>query len=312
MIFNVHGGHNFKVPGANSVLDETTEDRKVKDLVISKLKILGHTVYDCTDDLGTSQSANLKNIVAKCNAHLVNIDVSIHFNAGANDVSGDEKTTGTEVYYYSTKGKAYAEKVVNAIAELGFKNRGVKSSSTLYVLKHTNSPAILIECCFVDDKDDANLYSAEAMANAIVKGITGVDLNITNKIKIAYAGHVQDIGWTSAVIDGATCGTVGQSKRLEAIQIDTRLSNLNIYAKAHIANEGWHDYGKIDNNTVIGTVGKAEALECLCINCTNANLVYRVHQANVGWSSWTKADGISTLGSVGQGLQLEAIEIKVV
>ena len=37
MIFNVHGGHNFKVPGANSVLDETTEDRKVKDLVISKL-----------------------------------------------------------------------------------------------------------------------------------------------------------------------------------------------------------------------------------------------------------------------------------
>lgn len=173
MKFNVHGGHNKYSTGASGVLNELTEDRKVKDLVISKLRALGHTVYDCTDDSGTSQNKNLKNIVAKCNAHSVDIDVSIHFNAGAKDSYGNSKTTGTEVYYYSSKGKAYAEKVVNAIAELGFKNRGAKKSTSLYVLKNTNSPAILIECCFVDDKDDANLYNAEKMASAIVKGLTG-------------------------------------------------------------------------------------------------------------------------------------------
>lgn len=312
MRINVHGGHNKYSTGASSILNELNEDRKVKDLVISKLKVLGHTVYDCTDETGKNKNQNLKNIVEKCNTHKVDIDISIHFNSGSKDPNGNSKTTGTEVYYYSSKGKEYAQKVVNAIAELGFKNRNAKSSSTLYVLKHTNSPAILIECCFVDDKDDANLYNAEKMANAIVKGITGVDLNINNKIKIAYSGHVQDIGWTSAVVDGATCGTVGQSKRLEAIQIDTRHSNLEIYAKAHIANIGWKNYGKINNETVIGTVGQAKSLECLCLNCINANVVYRVHQANIGWSSWTKADGISTLGSVGQSLQLEAVQIKVI
>ncbi len=308
MILNVHAGHNFKVPGASGIFSETVEDRNVKNLVISKLQNLGHTVYDCTDENGTTQGKNLANIVAKCNAHSVDLDISIHFN------SFNGASYGVEVWQYSNKTQEVAQNICNAIAKLGFKNRGVKTSTSLYVLKKTKAPAILIECCFCDSATDAALYNAETMANAIVKGLTGVDLNaaVSNKIKIAYAGHVQDIGWTSAVADGATCGTTGQSKRLEAIQIDTRHSNLDMYAKAHIANIGWRDYGKIDNNTVIGTVGQAEALECLCLNCINANVVYRVHQANYGWSSWTKADGISTLGSVGQSLQLEAIEIKVV
>ena len=268
MILNVHAGHNFKVPGASGIFSETVEDRNVKNLVISKLQNLGHTVYDCTDENGTTQGKNLANIVAKCNAHSVDLDISIHFN------SFNGASYGVEVWQYSNKTQEVAQNICNAIAKLGFKNRGVKTSTSLYVLKKTKAPAILIECCFCDSATDAALYNAETMANAIVKGLTGVDLNaaVSNKIKIAYAGHVQDIGWTSAVADGATCGTTGQSKRLEAIQIDTRHSNLDMYAKAHIANIGWRDYGKIDNNTVIGTVGQAEALECLCLNCINANV----------------------------------------
>lgn len=306
-IYNIHAGHNTIVPGANGYFSETTENKNVKNAVISKLQSLGYTVYDCTDDSGKTQNENLKNIVSKCNAHTIDLNISIHFNAS------NGQGHGVEVLQYSDKTQAIAQNICNAIAQLGFKNRGVKTSTSLYVLKKTKAPAILIECCFCDSATDAALYNAETMANAIVKGLTGVDLNaaVSNKIKIAYAGHVQDIGWTSAVADGATCGTTGQSKRLEAIQIDTRHSNLDLYAKAHIANIGWKDYGKINNNTVIGTVGQSNALECLCLNCTNANVVYRVHQSNFGWSSWTKADGVSTLGSVGQSLQLEAIEIKI-
>jgi N-acetylmuramoyl-L-alanine amidase len=32
---------------------------------------------------------------------------------------------------------------------------------------------MLIECCFVDDADDAKLYDAYSMASAIVYGLTG-------------------------------------------------------------------------------------------------------------------------------------------
>ena len=38
MKINVHGGHNKLTPGAHSLLDELTEDRKVKAKVINLLR----------------------------------------------------------------------------------------------------------------------------------------------------------------------------------------------------------------------------------------------------------------------------------
>ena len=32
---------------------------------------------------------------------------------------------------------------------------------------------MLVECCFVDDRDDVQLYDCQKMAEAIVYGITG-------------------------------------------------------------------------------------------------------------------------------------------
>lgn len=182
MKINVHAGHNpdGKIAcGAVGLIKESTEARKVKDLVISKLRSLGHTVYDCTVDNGKNQSDVLKKIVTKCNEHSVDLDVSIHFNSGANDKTGNNKTTGTEVLIYDNGTKTYAENICKAISSIGFKNRGIKYRTDLYVLKHTKSQALLIESCFVDDKDDVKLYNADTMANAIVKGITGKTIEST-------------------------------------------------------------------------------------------------------------------------------------
>ena len=166
-IYNVHAGHNFKVPGASGCFSETSEDRKVKDLVISKLRSLGHTVYDCTDDAGTTVNANLANIVRKCNAHRVDLDISIHFNAF------NGQAHGTEVFQYDGQTSSVSNAILNAICALGFTKRGVKNGAHLYVIRNTISPAILIECCFCDNAGDAAKYNAESMATAIVKGITG-------------------------------------------------------------------------------------------------------------------------------------------
>ena len=165
--YNVHAGHNNKAPGAGGCFSEVVEDRKVKDLIISKLRSLGHTVYDCTDDSGATANQNLANIVANCNKHKVDLDISIHFNAF------NGSANGTEVFQYSTRTNATASAIQSAICALGFANRGVKISTGLYVLKRTVSPAILIECCFCDSAKDASIYNADKMATAIVKGITG-------------------------------------------------------------------------------------------------------------------------------------------
>ena len=178
MKINVHAGHNpdgKTACGAVGLIKESTEARKVKKLVIQYLKSLGHTVYDCTCDNGTSQKDVLKKIVNKCNDHNTDLDVSIHFNSDARDKKGNGKSTGVEVLIQNShsKAKSYATKICNEIAKLGFKNRGVKVRDNLYVLNKTKAPALLVECCFVDDKDDVKLYSADTMAKAIVKGITG-------------------------------------------------------------------------------------------------------------------------------------------
>lgn len=159
MKINVHAGHNpdGKVGcGAIGLIKESTEARLVKNEVITLLRGLGHTVYDCTCDNGKSQSDVLQQIIKKCNANKVDLDVSIHFNSGANDRTGNGKSTGTEVLIYDSKSKVkpFAENTVNSISALGFKNRGIKYRTDLYFLRKTTAPAMLVECCFVDDKDD--------------------------------------------------------------------------------------------------------------------------------------------------------------
>lgn len=203
MIINVHAGHNpdGKVAcGAIGIIRESTEARNVKNEVIRQLKGLGHTVYDCTVENGTSANNVLCNIVNKCNSHAADLDVSIHFNAGAKDTAGNGQTTGVEAYVFSnsSKAKPFAEKIVNAIAKLGFKNRGVKINQKLYFLRKTKAAALLIECCFVDDKDDVALYDFKSMASAIVYGITGQQYiepsNNTSDDAAAVAGSETSVG----------------------------------------------------------------------------------------------------------------------
>ena len=184
MRINVSAGHNpdGKVAcGAVGLLKESTEARRVTNEVVRLLKEQGHTVYNCTCDNGTSQGDVLKKIVAKCNQHTVDLDVSIHFNAGAGAQKKNGQTTGTEVLVYNdtSKAMAAAQRVAKQISALGFKNRGIKIRDGLYFLRNTKSPAMLIECCFVDDGDDAALYDYKKMAAAIVQGITGVKVNDT-------------------------------------------------------------------------------------------------------------------------------------
>ena len=51
MKISVRGGHCPKVAGASALIDELTEDRKVKDSVIKYLKQLNHEVLDVTHQI---------------------------------------------------------------------------------------------------------------------------------------------------------------------------------------------------------------------------------------------------------------------
>lgn len=172
----VRGGHCPKVPGARGILDELTEDRKVKDAVIKYLKQLGNEVLDVTPPDSTStSSADLAYGVNKANDWRADLFVSIHFNKAYNSYNG---AIGTEVCVYSTYD--IAQRVVDGISSLGFKNRGQKVRTGLYELRNTSMKSMIVETCFVEATDDVALYRklgpdaiGKVIAEAIVNGSLG-------------------------------------------------------------------------------------------------------------------------------------------
>lgn len=182
----VHAGHNPSgktACGASDLLDESTEARWIARKVIKLLKKNGIKAVNCTVNNGSNQSDVLRKICAKCNAVAdADLHISIHLNSGRNDKTGDGRTGGTEVLLtenVADKGDV-AKRVCNQMSKLGFTNRGIKVTSGLYFLNHTKAPALLIEVCFVDDRDDYMLYTAGRIdvANAIVQAVTNHNKNI--------------------------------------------------------------------------------------------------------------------------------------
>ena len=193
--YNVHAGHNPEgkiACGSSDLLNESRENRLVKGELINYLRQYGNTVYDCTEDNGKNQRDVLEKIVKKCNAHTVDFDFSLHLNSGRNDDNGDSKQGGVEVHINAdNKGKkAVAERILSRMEGIGFKRHGsgIVINPKLYVLNHTNAPAILIEICYVDDRDDYNQYNKvgyKAVAKAIAEGI--MNTTISNGIKDGLA-----------------------------------------------------------------------------------------------------------------------------
>ena len=171
--------------GAVGYLNESDETRNIGYKVIKQLESYGHSVIDCTNDKAASTNDNLKAIVNKANAQALDLFISIHLNAGGGK--------GCECYTYGGKQLNEAVKICSQLESLGFKNRGVKDGTALYVLKKTTAKAILIEVCFVDNKTDAEIYNkvgatkiADAICNAIVEKAELDDVTIIkNKIGLA-------------------------------------------------------------------------------------------------------------------------------
>ena len=166
-------GHNcYPDTGSIGYRKEDDLTKEVWTLVQSKLNVIGIETIDCTPYNMTFSSVtqSLAYRVNKANTSNSNLHLCIHFNAGGGN--------GVECYIVGKGGKAetYAKSICSEIASLGFINRGVKVAN-FYVPRYTNMSCVLIECAFVDSKSDMNRYNGEKMANAIVKAITGKDVN---------------------------------------------------------------------------------------------------------------------------------------
>lgn len=169
-------GHTYTKGGADygvvNIQDESKCIREIAPLVAKYLKEQGISVVEARIDKANSVNASMAYRVNIANTAKVDLFIEIHLNSGGGE--------GVETLICSRGGKAerYAKSIVNSLAELGYKNRGVRVDKEylgypLYVLRNTNAPAVIVECGFTDSKCDVNRYNADAIARKIVKGITG-------------------------------------------------------------------------------------------------------------------------------------------
>lgn len=277
--------------------------------------------------------------------------ISIHLNSAAGGGAVGAEVYYPNTHWrpdISQNGKNVAQAIQSQLVSLGLYDRGIKfrtidtniypdpfryddsSVADYYGIirnaKYNGLTGLIIEHCFINNVSDYNNYLNSdaklqklgvADANGIVSalGLTKASENsvVTSSPSISYQTHVQDYGWQSWKSNGEVSGTVGQSKRLEGINI--KLSNINgsIEYKTHVQDIGWQDWKS--NGQMSGTTGQSKRLEAIQIKLSGEaanqyDVYYRVHAQDYGWLDWAK-NGESA-GTEGYSKRLEGIQIALV
>ena len=124
-----------------------------------------------TDSLGTSNATSLAARVNAANQWGADYFISIHANASTNPAAN-----GTEVYVYreGSVAAALAQDVLEGIVNrMGTKDNGVRVNPSLYVLRRTQMPAILVELGYITNAQDVQKMVEDpwGFAQGIYNGI---------------------------------------------------------------------------------------------------------------------------------------------
>lgn len=152
--------------------------------------------------------------------------------------------------------------------------------------------------------------------------IEGIQLTLEGMTGYAlkYRVHIQNYGWLDWVYQGETAGSVGQSLRLEAIQVmvvkdkaEKTTYHPAIAAKVHVQDYGWLPCAQ--DGEMAGTEGQSKRMEGLYLQVVNAPpgayLSGRVHIQDHGWRTYSNINASVLVGTQGESRRLEAIELQL-
>lgn len=342
-----HGGNDSGAIGVNNVYEKNLTLKIAQYCKQELEKYNCHVVMTRTGD--TNPSLEDRANFAKSQGAQYLISIHLNSAAGGGAVGAEVYYPNTNWRPdISQNGKNVAQAIQNQLVSLGIRDRGIKfrtidtneypdpfryddgSVADYYGIirnaKYNGLTGMIIEHCFINNVSDYNNYLNSdaklqklgvADANGIVSalGLTKASENsvVTSSPSISYQTHVQDYGWQSWKSNGEVSGTVGQSKRLEGINI--KLSNINgsIEYKTHVQDIGWQDWKS--NGQMSGTSGQSKRLEAIKVKLSGEaanqyDVYYRVHAQDYGWLDWAK-NGESA-GTEGYSKRLEGIQIVLV
>lgn len=309
-----------------------TEIGTLTDTYEVELAALGHKygapVWNWTKGENNTYTATATFTCANDEKHVETVDAKVTEKSDGATCTEAGKITYTAKVTF--EGKDYTGTKTEEVAALGHdykvsekdgwkwtadKEKGYTAVATFVCSRCKDSHDVTADVV-KEDKNSQIIY--KATAKYIDK--TGKEFTATatksTKMSVSYIVHCQDYGWEEEwKKDGQTSGTVGESKRLEAIQI--KLPNGvsgSIEYRTHIQDIGWEkNWSK--NGEKSGTEGQCKRLEAIQIRLTgevaeNYDVYYSVHAENFGWLGWAKNG--EEAGTAGYGYRLEAIKIQLV
>lgn len=342
-----HGGNDSGAIGVNNVYEKNLTLKIAQYCKQELEKYNCHVVMTRTGDTNPSLEDRANFAKSQGAQYLI----SIHLNSAAGGGAVGAEVYYPNTHWrpnISANGKNVAQAIQSQLVSLGLYDRGIKfrtidtniypdpfryddgSVADYYGIirnaKYNGLTGLIIEHCFINNVSDYNNYLNSddklqklgvADANGIVSalGLTKASENsvVTSSPSISYQTHVQDYGWQSWKSNGEVSGTVGQSKRLEGINI--KLSNINgsVEYKTHVQDIGWQDWKS--NGQMSGTTGQSKRLEAIKVKLSGEaanqyDVYYRVHAQDYGWLDWAK-NGESA-GTEGYSKRLEGIQIVLV
>jgi hypothetical protein len=274
--------------GASKFLNEEICSDKMIDLVIPKLQSLGHNVLAQrpSGNLTVQQSLNWR--CQQANAWGADVFISNHNNAGGGE--------GAEVYTYNGEQLNEAKRYLQYILDHGGKSHdgtlthksipgAIKNGNDLAVIKGTSMTSMLLENFYVDTQSDCDFFSnnLEMFANALVYGITGVDIENKNN-------------------------TVSTPSYIQTTPKPTPVVQTKVDVTYRVYSNGRWLPNVINLNDYAGIYG--QSISGIYANTNKGYIKYRVH-INNRWLPFVtdRQDYAGILGTNIDGLQMQLIDL---
>lgn len=309
-----------------------TEIGTLTDTYEVELAALGHKygapVWNWTKGENNTYTATATFTCANDEKHVETVDAKVTEKSDGATCTEAGKITYTAKVTF--EGKDYTGTKTEEVAALGHdykvsekdgwkwtadKEKGYTAVATFVCSRCKDSHDVTADVV-KEDKNSQIIYTATAKyTDETGKEFTATATKST-KMSVSYKVHRQDYDWEEDwKKDGQTSGTVGESKRLEAIQIKLPDDvSGSIEYRTHIQDIGWEKNWSKDG-AKSGTEGQCKRLEAIQIKLTgevekNYDVYYSVHAENFGWLGWAKNG--EEAGTAGYGYRLEAIRIQLV
>ena len=309
-----------------------TEIGTLTDTYEVELAALGHKygapVWNWTKGENNTYTATATFTCANDEKHVETVDAKVTEKSDGATCTEAGKITYTAKVTF--EGKDYTGTKTEEVAALGHdykvsekdgwkwtadKEKGYTAVATFVCSRCKDSHDVTADVV-KEDKNSQIIYTATAKyTDETGKEFTATATKST-KMSVSYKVHRQDYDWEKDwKKDGQTSGTVGEAKRLEAIEIKLPGGvSGSIEYRTHIQDIGWEKNWSKDGEKS-GTEGQCKRLEAIQIRLTgevaeNYDVYYSVHAENFGWLGWAKNG--EEAGTAGYGYRLEAIRIQLV